>query len=183
MALAIAIAVVAWSCGGDDDDDGPAVDASQGAQADAGAAEDLDMKDSDFTCILDGTKVHKFYLWNPLGHLDDAVQVANAPSGGTYPVGTVIQLIPTEAMVKRAAGWSPTTADWEFFFLGVSETGTTIDARGTQDVTNPLGSCFDCHAKAEPQWDLICEKMHGCDPLPVGDDVIEMIQNDDPRCP
>ena len=41
-----------------------------------------------------------------------------------YPVGTVLQLIPTEAMVKRHKGYSPSTDDWEFFALKVSPQGT-----------------------------------------------------------
>lgn len=174
LTLAVGIGLsglLAWSCGGDDDDG-------------AGAAEDLDMQASDFTCIKDGTKVHKFFLQNPLGHLDDAVAVASSTSGGTYPVGTVIQLIPNEAMVKRGAGWSASTSDWEFFALATSASGTTINARGKEEVMNAFGgNCFDCHSKAEPQWDLVCETMHGCEPLGVSDDVIAGLQDMDPRCP
>ena len=104
-----------------------------------------------------------------LGRLDETLAVAQNPEGGAYPVGTVIQLIPTEAMVKRAPGFSPLTFDWEFFFLGVSASGTTIEARGTTEVVNGFGgNCYDCHVKAEPQWDLVCETDHGCDPIPLG---------------
>jgi hypothetical protein len=42
---------------------------------------------------------------------------ARAENGGVYPVGTVIQLIPFEAMVKRHEGWNPATGDWELFML------------------------------------------------------------------
>jgi hypothetical protein len=186
--LLLGTVLLAASCGGDDDDDsaidaspGTAADASQGV--DAAVAEDLDMQAGDFACILEGTKAHQFFVWNPLGHLDDSVAVVNSKAGGTYPVGTVLQLIPTEAMVKRAEGWSPSTNDWEFFSLEVSDAGTTIMARGTTDVVNAFnGNCFECHSAAEPQWDLICENSHGCDPLPVTDDIIEQLQNSDPRC-
>ena len=44
------------------------------------------------------------------------------------------------------------------------------------------GNCYECHSKAEAQWDLVCEDTHGCDPLPIGDDVIENLQNADTRC-
>lgn len=148
------------------------------------SGEDLDMQAEDFVCLLEWEKVRKFRLTNMLGHLDEALEVANDPSGGVYPVGTVIQLIPGEAMVKRATGWAPDNSDWEFFALEVSAQGTTIMARGTQDVVNGFGgNCFGCHAKAAPQWDRICESGHGCDPLPFTPEQIEMVQMADPRCP
>ncbi len=185
------------ACGGDDDaDDGggaadaaPA-DAGGGTEADAApagedaaAGEDLEMQASDFACILEGSKVRQFFVVNPLGHLDEALEVASSKTGGTYPVGTILQLIPQEAMVKRRAGWNPATSDWEFFSLSVVATETTIEARGGEDVVNGFGgNCFECHSKAEPQWDLVCEDAHGCDPLSIGDDVIESLQNADTRC-
>ena len=51
--------------------------------------------------------------------------MANDPNGGTYPVGTLIQLIPQEAMIKRHKGFNAKTSDWEFFFLTTDATGTT----------------------------------------------------------
>lgn len=144
---------------------------------------DLDMQAEDFTCIRDGEKVRKFYVTNPLGFLDEALAVANSTEGGTYPVGTVLQLVPLEAMVKRRAGYSPETNDWEFFSLDVRAGETTILARGAADVVNAFGgNCLDCHSLAEPQWDLVCEDTHGCDPLPLSDEVILNIQNADSRC-
>ncbi|HTM22592.1 MAG TPA: hypothetical protein VL172_18850 [Kofleriaceae bacterium] len=168
------------ACGGGD---AAAPDAAPGSEPDAAAAEDLDMQASDFTCILDGTHVRQFYVKNLLGHLDAALEVANSASGGRYPVGTLLQLVPQEAMVKRAAGWNPTTNDWEFFSLSVSGPTTTIQARGVQDVNNAFGdNCFACHSQAEPQWDLICEDTHGCDPLQISDQIIVNLQNGDSRC-
>lgn len=153
--------------------------------ATTGALEDLDMQPEDFTCILEWDKVRKFRMTNLLGHQDEALAVANNPDGGDYPVGTVIQLIPNEAMVKRAAGFAPDNDDWEFFFLDTTVDGTTIVDRGaTNAVVNGFGAnCFDCHAKAMPQWDRICEEGHGCDPLPFTAEQIEMVQQSDPRCP
>jgi len=46
------------------------------------------------------------------GHLAAVLAVAHKPKGAVYPVGTVLQLIPTEAMVKRHKGYSPATGDW-----------------------------------------------------------------------
>jgi hypothetical protein len=180
------------ACGDDDDDvteptiDGApgAIDAADQPAIDAGdSAEDLDMKAEDFECIKSGTKVRKFYVWNKLGHLDEALAVANSPEGGTFPPGTVLQLVPQEAMVKRRPGWDPTTNDWEFFFLGVNARGTTIEQRGAAEAENAFGgNCFGCHSLAEEKWDLICDETHGCDPLPIGPDLIQTIQDGDPRC-
>ena len=150
-----------------------------------GAAEDLDMQASDFECILRWQKVRSFRITNKLGHMTEALAVANTPGGGgKYPVGTIIQLIPNEASVKRRVGFNTQTDDWEFFSLSTSAQGTTISKRGTTDVTNAFGgNCFGCHNKAAPQWDLLCETGHGCDPLPLSDSQLQSIQNSDPRCP
>lgn len=154
-----------------------------------GVGEDLFMTGDDFQCITQGEKVRSFYLWNELGHLDEALEVANNPRGGTYPIGTVLQLIPSEAMVKRYEGFSPESNDWEYFYLDVEETGTTVLDRGATNPAGPLGvnnaavNCHNCHVQAEPQWDLVCEDGHGCDPLPFSDSQIEVVQSLDPRCP
>jgi len=148
-----------------------------------GAGADLDMTEADFECILKWDQVDLFRITNKLGNLDGALAAAKAPGTMDYPVGTIIQLIPNEAMVKRKKGFSATSNDWEFFFLDTSATGTKIVKRGVTDVTNQFnGNCLNCHAKAEPKYDFVCEKTHGCDPLPIGDDVILMTQNGDPRC-
>ena len=144
--------------------------------------EDLEMQASDFRNLRDMTPVRGFFIDNRLGHLDEALEIARANRGGKYPVGTIIQLVPQEAMVKRARDFSPGTGDWEFFFLTTDATGTTIAARGTTEVVNRFGgNCFSCHTLAEDKFDLVCEQDHGCDPLPIGDDVIRGIQATDPR--
>ena len=156
-----------------------------GEAADSGAppATDLDMQAEDFGCVTDMTRVGRYYVDNPLGHLDEAVAVASSPDGGAFPVGTVLQLISFEAMVKREPGWDPATNDWEFFSLAVSEEGTAIDDRGGAEVLNMLGgSCYACHAMAAPQWDFVCGVDHGCDPLGLSDAEIEVFQENDPRC-
>ena len=154
----------------------------------ADGQDDLYMEGDDFECIQDGTKVRNMYIRNDLGYLDEALAVANSPTGGTYPVGTIIQLIPEEAMVKRFEGFSPETHDWEYFYMTVSETGAEVISRGSDPyvgptgVTNVAANCHDCHVKAEPQWDMICEDDNGCDPLPFPDAAIEALQAGDPRC-
>ena len=148
-----------------------------------GVDEDLDMSPEDFVCLLDWDPVRRFRITNLLGHLDETLEVANSPTGGVYPVGTVIQLIPNEAMVKRGNGWSPETNDWEFFSLQTSAAGTEILDRGATKVVNQFGgNCFTCHADAEPQWDFVCEQDHGCVPLPLSAEAIAALQDNDPRC-
>jgi hypothetical protein len=127
------------------------------------------------------TKVRGFFIDNRLGHLDEALAVANSPKGGRYPVGTIIQLLPQEAMVKRRKGFDAATNDWEFFSLGVSSQGTVIKARG-KDVVNRFGTnCAGCHAAADPKFDFVCEETHGCAPLPIGPEIFRLLQQADPR--
>ena len=133
-----------------------------------------------FGCIRDMTGVRHFYVSNVLGNLDATLAVANSATGGTYPAGTVIQLAPTEAMVKREKGVNPETHDWEFVKL--SKDGTKIQERGFADVANLLGKCFSCHKQASAQWDLVCEMGHGCPPIPITRAMFVYLQKTDPRC-
>ena len=70
-----------------------------------------------FDCIRDMTAVRGFYVDNLLGDVEATVAVANSPTGGVYPPGSVVQLVPGEVMVKHGKGFSPATKDWEFFEL------------------------------------------------------------------
>ena len=136
-----------------------------------------------FVCLKEMHPVRGFFVANILSKLDDTVAAAMQPEGAPYPPGSVVQLIPAEAMIKHHKGWSAKTNDWEFFELDVSEAGSKIKVRGTTQVKNKFGgNCFECHQKAEPQWDFICEEGHGCDSLPIPDFLIRRIQRGDPRC-
>jgi len=138
----------------------------------------------DFKCIRDMHPVRGFFVDNLLGDLEATIAVAESETGGVYPPGSVVQLVPGEAMVKREAGFSAETKDWEFFELDVSPAGAAITVRGTHEAVNQFGgNCLECHAKAEAQWDLICEQTHGCDPIPLTAVMTKAIQNTDPRCP
>ncbi len=156
------------------------------AAASATLAEDkpaLEIDNRDFSCIRDMTPVRGFFVSSLTGNLDATLAAANSPNGGTYPPGSVVQLVPTEVMVKHPEGTSPATKDWEFFELTVSPTGSEIAKRGFADVNNRFGgNCLGCHAKAKPQWDMICETGHGCDPIPLTKAMISVIQKTDPRC-
>lgn len=136
-----------------------------------------------FSCLTEMTRVRHFYVDNLTGDVAATVAVANSTTGGRYPEGSVVQLVPTEVMVKREAGFNEATNDWEFFELDVSPDGSEIRARGFAEVNNRFGgNCFACHVKAEPQWDMICDNNHGCDPIPLTRSVIATIQKTDPRC-
>ncbi|RDH85707.1 MAG: hypothetical protein DIZ80_01920 [endosymbiont of Galathealinum brachiosum] len=136
-----------------------------------------------FVCLKKMQPVRGFFVGNILGNLDATIIAANSKNGAKYPPGSIVQLIPAEVMIKHHNGWSPKTNDWEFFELDVSEEGSKIKVRGTTQVINKFGgNCFECHQKAEPEWDMICEQDHGCDSLPVPDFLIRWTQNSDPRC-
>jgi hypothetical protein len=136
---------------------------------------------ADFVNINTMTRTGDHFVGSLNGHLEAVLAVARSKNGGVYPVGTVIQLIPTEAMVKRHKGYSPSTGDWEFFSLNVSPQGTRIGKSGAK-VINFLGlNCATCHRAAASKFDFVCEKNHGCAPLGVTDAFISRIQRSDPR--
>ena len=136
-----------------------------------------------FRCITAMTPVRQFYVDNLRGDLAATVAAANSATGAVYPPGSVIQLIPGEAMVKREKGFNVATRDWEFFELDVSKDGSQIRKRGFADVVNRFGgNCFACHIAARPEWDLVCESDHGCQPIPVTRAMIGALQRTDPRC-
>ena len=142
----------------------------------------VEIDETSFININDMTPVRGFFVGNLLGDLDATLAVAENPDGGIWPAGSIVQLVPQEAMVKREAGFSPETNDWEFFELLPDAEGTKINVRGGAEAVNQFGgSCADCHSFAEPQFDFICEQTNGCEPLPLTRELIESIQAGDPR--
>jgi hypothetical protein len=140
------------------------------------------ISDKSFKCITQMTHVRHFYVDNLAGNLDGTVKVARAATGN-YPVGSVLQLVPNEVMVKREKGFNATTRDWEFLDLNLSPDGSTIRVRGFQDVNNRFGgNCFTCHVKARAEFDLVCDNNHGCDPIPITRAMSGALQRTDPRC-
>ena len=172
------------ACGGVRATSEPAAGSASGATTDLlAAAREMTVDAGSFGCLDDMAQVRHFYVDNLLGDLDATVAVAQSTDGGVYPPGSVVQLVPTEAMVKLAPGVSPATRDWEFFELEVTPEGSRITTRGFGNVENRFGgNCLGCHIEAEPQYDLICELDHGCDPIPVTREQIAAIQAADPRC-
>src|SRR5882724_1055346 len=92
---------------------GPAMAATPAAPA------SFPISDASFKCITEMTHVRHFYVDNLAGNLAGTVKVAQAGTGD-YPVGSVLQLVPTEVMIKRAKGFNAGTRDWEFFELTIS---------------------------------------------------------------
>jgi hypothetical protein len=176
------------SLSSDADASGPSVDAGS-SEGDAGI-EDFNPTESTFDCVkgTEWTQVGSSVFKNMLGHRADMLAVAQSATGGAYPVGTVIQFLPTEATVKRGAGFSADSHDWEFFVLAVSDAGTTINARGGDaGVTTRGQSCLNCHVQAA-QWDLVCGDAdggvtHGCPPIPLNGASAASLRGSDPRCP
>lgn len=186
MAVCLGIAFASGAvvaCGSDPAREGAGIGMFGGTgTTEAGKVEDFKATSKDFTNIHDMTPVRGFFVDNKSGHLAEAVAMAKANKGGVYPVGTILQLVPQEAMVKRRPGWNAATKDWEFFFLDVTPQGTEIVTRGADQVVNRFGAnCASCHQAAKPRFDFVCENSHGCDALPIDHKVIEGIQEADPR--
>jgi len=151
--------------------------------ADAPTDNALKVNENSFRCIRQMDPVRHFYVDNLLGNKDGTLAAADAAKGAVYPPGSVVQLVPTEVMVKREQGFSPATGDWEFFELEVSESGSRIRTRGFADVNNRFGkNCFACHVRAREPWDFICESGHGCDAIPIDRTMTGALQRSDPRC-
>jgi hypothetical protein len=152
------------------------------AQAEEMGERKFKVDDSSFKCIQKMTAVRHFFVDNLAGNLEGTVAIAKA-GRGEYPEGTVLQLIPSEVMIKQQKGFSPQTKDWEFFYIDVDQNGSKIVNRGFQDVNNRLGlNCFECHKEARPEFDLVCENDHGCAPLPLTRAMFGALQRTDPRC-
>ena len=159
------------------------VSTGPGNAADGSVEDDMQIDAKSFKCITKMTPVRQFYVDNLRGDLKATLAAANSTTGAVYPPGSVIQLVPGEAMAKRDKGFNATTHDWEFFELDVSKDGTQIRRRGFADVVNRFGgNCFGCHIAARPQWDLVCEADHGCAPIPITRAMIGALQRTDPRC-
>jgi hypothetical protein len=147
-------------------------------------AADVSVSEVSFTCIRDGHKIRNTYIrHSDPEKLKEAVRIfRDSVPDKEYPVGTILQLIPNEAMVKHSRSKFPKTNGWEFFDLEVSESGTKIRDRGENVVNLSQGvTCLSCHAPAA-RFDFVCEKGHGCAPIPFDDQKIAEIQKADLRC-
>lgn len=146
-------------------------------------AADLTVSEHSFSCIRDWTKVRNTYIkHDDPEKLKEAVRIfKESVPNKEYPVGTFLQLLPNEAMVKHPRQKFPATNGWEFFDLDLSAQGTKIKTRGEQTVNFQGVTCFSCHQPAI-KYDFVCEKGHGCAPVPLDDPKIAELQAADPRC-
>jgi hypothetical protein len=183
LVSALVLGSFAVGCARSDDDAAPPTSKAPASTPAEPEVEEFVASADDFVNLADMTPVRGFFVDNRLGALEETLAVANSPEGGIYPVGTIIQLIPQEAMVKRGGGFDPTANDWEFFELDTTSSGTVIHQRGRAEIENRFGSgsCSSCHAVAGDKFDFVCEDTHGCDPLPVSDELILGLQQNDAR--
>ncbi len=148
------------------------------------SAQEITVSEDTFGCILDLPKVRNTRIkHDDPEKLKEAKRILRDSVPETeYPVGTILQLVPHEAMVKHSHDKFPKTNGWEFFFLEVSKEGTKIADRGDNVVNVSQGvTCLSCHQPAA-RFDFVCEKGHGCAPIPFDDQKIAAIQQADPRC-
>jgi hypothetical protein len=148
------------------------------------SADDLVITEKDFVCVLNLPKVRNTRIQNPDPEkLKEATRIfKDSMPNQDYPTGTILQLIPTEAMVKHDRASFPNSNGWEFFALQVSADGTKILDRGDKVLNTSLKKpCLECHVPAV-KYDFVCEKGHGCATIPVTDQQIAAMQAADPRC-
>jgi hypothetical protein len=139
--------------------------------------------ESDFECVTNWAQVGNLRVHHAKRKkLKKAVRILTKDKPGRkLPVGTIIQLVPFEAMVKRGKGFNPEVGDWEFFTLRPRRDGTDILSRG-QDAVNFLGGgCVVCH-QAAADFDFVCRDGHGCVDIPLDDELIRTLQEGDARC-
>jgi len=146
-------------------------------------AEDVTVSEKSFSCISEGTKIRNTYIKHADPEkLKEAVRIfKNSVPDKEYPAGTFLQLLPGEVMVKHPRAKFPDTNGWEFFSLDLSEQGSKIKSRGDKTVNFQGVACMSCHQPAA-KFDFVCEKGHGCAPVPLDDPKIAELQAADPRC-
>ena len=148
------------------------------------SAAEMAVSEQTFGCILDWPQVRNTRIKHADPQkLNEAMRIfRDSKPDKEYPVGTILQLVPLEAMVKHPREKFPKTNGWEFFSLNVSAAGTKIRDRGDNVVNLSQGvTCLSCHQPAA-RFDFVCEKGHGCAPIPFDDQKIAELQRADPRC-
>jgi hypothetical protein len=141
----------------------------------------------DFRCLTDGAQPEgkRFHVFGKKRIVKRALRKTKTGKlGKGYPVGTILQLFPFEAMAKRGGKFNKEGNGWEYFKLKPNADGTTeILARGAADVLNfQSSSCQACHQRLAADHDSVCEFVVGPEGLGLTDDLIRALQTD-VRCP
>ena len=141
----------------------------------------------DFRCLTDGVQPQgkRFRIFGKKRIVKKALRkTTTGKLGKGYPVGTILQLFPFEAMAKRGGKFNKEGNGWEYFKLKPNADGTTeILARGTTDVLNfQNSSCQACHQRIAPDHDSVCEFVIGPEGIGLSDELVRGLQKD-VRCP
>lgn len=140
----------------------------------------------DFKCLTDGVRAPRLSFYISHKHkaaLKKAVaKTTRGKLGKGYPVGTILQLLPFEAMVKRGGKFNRAGHGWEYFKISVVDGQTQITARGGVEVANFIGSCQGCHENLAAAHDAVCEFVVGASGLGLTAEQLAALQASDPRC-
>jgi len=141
----------------------------------------------DFQCLTNGVHAPDklFYVFHKSRRLRmKALRKATTGKlGKGFPKGTILQVFPIEAMVKRGGRFNREGGGWEYFRLSITADGKTeIVARGGPEVANPAGSCQGCHTRVAPDHDSVCEFVIGAAGLHLTDEQVRAFQATDQRC-
>jgi len=141
----------------------------------------------DFKCLTDGAKAEgkHFFVFGRKRTVKKALRKTKTGKlGKGYPVGTILQLFPFEAMAKRGGKFNPEGGGWEYFKISPKADGTSeIVARGGAEIIGITGSsCQTCHVRVASEHDSVCEFVIGAEGLGFTDEQIAQFQASDPRC-
>lgn len=66
----------------------------------------LDVTEALFKCLTEMARssTGAFFVDNMLGKIEATVAIANSETGGEYPAGSLVSLIPTEVIIKHQEG-------------------------------------------------------------------------------
>lgn len=143
--------------------------------------------EADFRCLTEWPLVGKTRVFNAKKRKSRRAQrklrrIFEQGRKARLPTGTIIQIVPGEAMVKRGGGFNRESGGWEFFRLRATAEGTEIVQRGGTDVVSELnGGCQACHAGAA-KFDFVCGENRTCLPIVFDAELILRLQEADPRC-
>ncbi len=141
----------------------------------------------DFKCLTDGAKAEgkHFFVFGRKRTVKKALRKTKTGKlGKGYPVGTILQLFPFEAMAKRGGKFNPEGGGWEYFKINPKADGTSeIAARGAAEVIGITGSsCQNCHVRLASEHDYVCEFVVGAEGLGFTEEQIARFQASDVRC-